>query len=91
MRDHSKVARGSDARKAERPKNEVPVLKVADVVIKQEEVLYFVIPILTKPKPMPRWRRRMARAPGTQTPQSETQTPDPGAKQQEGPSEMDVN
>ena len=42
---------------ARKAKNEVPVLKVADVVIKREEVVYFVIPILTKLNPMPRWRR----------------------------------
>jgi heat shock protein 4 len=82
------------ARQAERPKNEDPVLRVADVVKKREEVVYFVIPILTKPKPKP-VKVDTPNGPGTQTPQSGTQTPDPGAKQQqqqqEGPSEMDVD
>ncbi|KAF8547383.1 heat shock protein 70 [Imleria badia] len=81
------------ARQAERPKNEDPVLRVADIVKKREEVLYFAIPILTKPKPKP---VKVETPNGTQTPQSGTQTPDPGAKQQqqpqqEGPSEMDVD
>ncbi|KAG9316884.1 heat shock protein 70 family [Chiua virens] len=84
------------ARQAERPKNEDAVLKVADVVKKREEVIYFAVPILTKPKPKP----VKADTPnGTQTPQSGTQTPDPGAKQQQQPpqegqqtpSEMDVD
>lgn len=81
------------ARQAERPKNEDAVLKVADIVKKREEVIYFAIPILTKPKPKP---VKVETPNGTQTPQSGTQTPDPGAKQQqqpqqEGPSEMDVD
>ena len=75
------------------------MLKVADIVKRREEVIYFAIPILTKPKPRP----VKAETPnGTQTPQSGTQTPDPGAKQQqqqqqqpqqqqEGPTEMDVD
>lgn len=81
------------ARQAERAKNEDSVLKVADVVKKREEVIYFAVPILTKPKPKP---TKVETPNGTQTPQSGTQTPDPGAKQQqqpqqEGPSEMDVD
>ncbi|KAF8444930.1 HSP70-domain-containing protein [Boletus edulis BED1] len=87
------------ARQAERPKNEDPVLRVADIVKKREELLYFAIPILTKPKPKP----IKAETPnGTQTPQSGTQTPDPAKQQQhqqrqqqqsqqEVPSEMDVD
>lgn len=80
------------ARQAERPKHEDPLLKVADIAKKREEVIYFAIPILTKPKPKP---TKVETPNGTQTPQSGTQTPDPGAKQQqqqqEGPSEMDVD
>ncbi|KAG8214149.1 heat shock protein 70 family [Butyriboletus roseoflavus] len=84
------------ARQAERPKHEDAVLKVGDIIKKREEVVYFAIPILTRPKPKP----IKAETPnGTQTPQSGTQTPDPGAKQQqqqaqqqqEGPTEMDVD
>ena len=82
------------ARQAERAKNEDPVLRVADIVKKREEVVYFAVPILTKPKPKP---TKVETPNGTQTPQSGTQTPDPGAKQQQqqqqqqGPSEMDVD
>ncbi|KAL4078244.1 heat shock protein 70 family [Scleroderma yunnanense] len=92
------------ARQAERPKNEDPVLKSAEIVKKREELIYFAIPILTKPKPKP---VKMESTPtgtpnGGQTPQSGTQTPDPGARQQpqgeappradeETPPEMDVD
>ncbi|KAF9227096.1 heat shock protein 70 [Gyrodon lividus] len=83
------------ARQAERPKNEDAVLRSADLQKKREEVIYFAIPILTKPKPKP---VKVDTPNGTQTPQSGTQTPDPGAKQEKqqqeappAPSEMDVD
>ncbi|KAI9571624.1 HSP70-domain-containing protein [Boletus coccyginus] len=82
------------AKQAERPKNEDPVLRVEDIVKKREEVIYFAVPILTKPKPKP-LKVETPNGPGTQTPKSRTETPDPGAKQQQqqqqGPSEMDID
>ncbi|KAF9231839.1 Hsp70 protein-domain-containing protein [Melanogaster broomeanus] len=87
------------ARQAERPKNQDGVLKPADILKKKDGIIYFAIPILTKPKP------KVVPPNGTQTPQSGTQTPDPGAKQEKtqqdapskaeedvpGPPEMDVD
>ncbi|KAF9234310.1 hypothetical protein BU15DRAFT_79198 [Melanogaster broomeanus] len=61
---------------AERPKNQDGVLKPADILKKKDEIIYFAIPILTKPKP------KAVPPNGTQTPQSGTQTPDRGAKQE---------
>ncbi|KAG2154424.1 heat shock protein 70 family [Suillus bovinus] len=90
-----------NARQAERPKNVDPVLTSAEIAKKREDVIYFAIPILTKPKPKP---VKVEGTPGTQTPQSGTQTPDAGAQgppkgEQEppkgeevpGPPEMDVD
>lgn len=92
------------ARQAERPKNEDPILKTADILKKREELIYFSIPILTKPKPKPvKVEPTPTGTPnGGQTPQRGAQTPDPGAQQQpqgeappkadEGaPLEMDVD
>ncbi|KAF9241764.1 Hsp70 protein-domain-containing protein [Melanogaster broomeanus] len=87
------------ARQAERPKNQDGVLRPVDILKKKDEIIYFAIPILTKPKP------KAIPPNGTQTPQSGTQTPDPGAKQEKtqqeappkaeedvpGPPEMDVD
>ncbi|KAF9234280.1 Hsp70 protein-domain-containing protein [Melanogaster broomeanus] len=64
------------ARQAERPKNQDGVLKPVDILKKKDAIIYFAIPILTKPKP------KSVPPNGTQTPQSGTQTPDPGAKQE---------
>ncbi|KAH7916594.1 heat shock protein 70 family [Hygrophoropsis aurantiaca] len=85
------------ARQAERPKNVDPVLTSADITKKRDEIIYFAVPILTKPKPKP---VKVDPTPtgtpnGTQTPQSGTQTPDPGARKAEeeipAPPEMDVD
>lgn len=91
------------ARQAERPKSDDPVLKTADILKRREELIYFAVPILTKPKPKP---VKVEPTPsGSQTPQTGTQTPDPGAQQQQpqgeeppkageegrGPPEMDVD
>lgn len=84
-----------NARQAERPKNVDPVLTSVEIGKKREEVIYFAIPILTKPKPKP---VKAEATPGTQTPQSGTQTPDTGAQgppkgeeEVPGPPEMDVD
>lgn len=77
-------------RQSERPKNVDPVLTSAEIEKKRDEVIYFAIPILTKPKPKP------VVTPGTQTPKPETPTPaetetPPAAEADKGPSEMDVD
>lgn len=91
-----------NARQAEKPKNVDPVLTCAEIGKKREEVIYFAIPILTKPKPKP---VKPEGTSGTQTPQSGTQTPDGGAQGPQkgeqgpqkgeeevpGPPEMDVD
>ncbi|TDL25944.1 heat shock protein 70 [Rickenella mellea] len=82
-------------RQTERPKNVEAVLTVAEIVKKKDEVIYFAIPILTKPKPKP----KLEPTNGTETPKSRTDTPDPatssGGEQPAGeksvPSEMDVD
>ncbi|KAH7928945.1 heat shock protein 70 [Leucogyrophana mollusca] len=88
------------ARQAERPKNSDPVLTSADILKKKDEIIYFAIPILTKPKPKPvKADPTPSGTPnnGTQTPQSGTQTPDPGAQapkaeeEASGPPEMDID
>ncbi|KAF8644816.1 hypothetical protein AX16_008273 [Volvariella volvacea WC 439] len=78
------------ARQVERPKNVDPVLTSAEIGKKRDEVIYFSIPILTKPKPKPSV---------TPTPNSGTPPPQQGQQQQtppqkeedKGPSEMDVD
>ena len=40
-------------RQSERPKNVDPVLTSAEIGKKRDEVIYFAIPILTRPKPKP--------------------------------------
>ncbi|EGO00373.1 hypothetical protein SERLA73DRAFT_89344 [Serpula lacrymans var. lacrymans S7.3] len=85
------------ARQAERPKNSDPVLTTAEIGKKRDELIYFAVPILTKPKPKPvKVEPTPTGTPnGTQSPQSGTQTPDPaaGAKAEEAPAppEMDVD
>ncbi|KAF7324818.1 Heat shock protein [Mycena kentingensis (nom. inval.)] len=64
-------------RQAESPKNVDPVLKGADIEKKRDEVIYFATPILTRPKPKP--PVVPGGTPGTQTPKSGTETPDPAA------------
>ncbi|KJA18353.1 hypothetical protein HYPSUDRAFT_45369 [Hypholoma sublateritium FD-334 SS-4] len=78
-----------NVRQNERPKNVDPVLTSAEIEKKRDEVIYFAIPILTKPKPKP------VVTPGTQTPKTETPAPEaevpPPAAEDKGPSEMDVD
>ncbi|EIW83554.1 HSP70-domain-containing protein [Coniophora puteana RWD-64-598 SS2] len=74
------------ARQSERPKNVDPVLTSADIVKKKDEIIYFAIPILTKPKPKPvvTPSANTPSGPGTQTPQGDaqsgTRTPQGGAQ-----------
>ncbi|KAF9478363.1 heat shock protein 70 [Pholiota conissans] len=77
-----------DVRQSERPKNIDPILTSAEIEKKRDEVIYFAIPILTKPKPKP------VVTPGTQTPKPDTPpAPEPAASEgaDKGPSEMDVD
>ncbi|KAH8813517.1 heat shock protein 70 family [Flagelloscypha sp. PMI_526] len=77
-------------KQSERPKKTEPVLKVEEIGKKRDEVIYFATPILSKPKPKP---PVIPGGSGTQTPQSGTSTPQPPppAKEDAGPSEMDVD
>ena len=85
-------------RQSERPKDVDPVLTSAEIEKKRDELIYYAIPILTKPKPKPTVIPS-APASGTQTPKSDTsknETPGeaPPAATKEGdsgPSEMDID
>ncbi|KAJ7083730.1 heat shock protein 70 family [Mycena belliarum] len=83
-------------RQAESPKNVEPVLKSAEIGKKRDEVIYFATPILTRPKPKP--PVIPGGTPGTQTPKSGKDAPDPAADgnakadtEAPGPSEMDID
>ncbi|KAL5523722.1 hypothetical protein ACEPAG_7895 [Sanghuangporus baumii] len=82
------------ARQAERPKNTDPVLTVADIAKKKDELIYFAVPILSKPKPKP--KAESAPGSGTQTPKTgdqgqKDQKMEEDKKAEKGPSEMDVD
>ncbi|PPQ81030.1 hypothetical protein CVT24_013291 [Panaeolus cyanescens] len=68
------------ARQAEKPKNVDPVFTSDEVEKKRDEIIYFAVPILTKPKPKP-----------VVTPGSGTQTPKQDEKPQEEKNDMDVD
>ncbi|KAF8149402.1 heat shock protein 70 family [Crassisporium funariophilum] len=82
-----------NVRQGERPKNVDPILTSAEIEKKRDELIYFAVPIMTKPKPKP----VVTSAPGsgTQTPKSEPEggakTPPPPKKDETEPSEMDVD
>lgn len=85
------------ARQAERPKASDPVLTVEGIGKKRDELVYFAVPILTKPKPKPPVIPG-ATPNGTGTPR--TETPDPAAAanakekadgEAQGPQEMDID
>ena len=76
-------------RQSERPKNVDPVLTSAEISKKRDEIIYFAIPILTRPKPK-------VTPSGTEAPKSEEQKPkeekkDEAPKPEGEPSEMDVD
>ncbi|KAF6744939.1 heat shock protein 70 family [Ephemerocybe angulata] len=75
-------------RQSERPKNVDPVLTSAEIAKKRDEIIYFAVPILTKPKP------KAPTTSGTETPKPEAdaQTPPP-AKEEETkePQEMEID
>ena len=83
-----------NVRQSERPKNLDPVLTSAEIEKKRDELIYFAIPILTRPKPKP----VVAPGSGTQTPKEEPaqkeggEAPPPPPKgEDKGPSEMDID
>jgi len=87
-------------RQLERARNVDPVLTIAEITKRRDEVIYFVTPIMSKPKPKP----PVISTPGTgtQTPKSRTDTPDPAAstdggaenakkKEAETPGQLDMD
>ncbi|KAH9829405.1 uncharacterized protein C8Q71DRAFT_888920 [Rhodofomes roseus] len=85
------------ARQSERPKGVDPVLTAADVLKKKDNIIYFAMPILTRPKPnLP---PKTETPSGTETPKSGTETPNAqqppqegeAPKESQGPSEMDFD
>jgi len=86
------------ARQAERPKDVDPVLTSAEIAKKKDEVVYFAVPILTRPKPKP---TKTDVPNGTQTPRTDTPGAEGGAQadgtqpedppKEDGPPEMDVD
>ncbi|KAF5373364.1 hypothetical protein D9757_009742 [Collybiopsis confluens] len=73
----------------EREKWKDPVLTVAEVGKKRDEVIYFATPILSKPKPKPVVVPTPTGS-GTQTPKNEPEK-EKEKKEEKGPSEMDID
>jgi heat shock protein 4 len=69
-------------RQSERPKNVDPVLTSAEILKRRDEIIYFATPILTKPKP---------KTTTTDAPKEEKKAEPEAPKEEEGPSEMDVD
>ncbi|KAK2460197.1 hypothetical protein APHAL10511_007788 [Amanita phalloides] len=84
------------ARQAEKPKNVDPVLTAAEMAKKRDEVVYFAIPIMTRPKPKPPVPPSAAGS-GTGTPKEHPEEEGKDNKYEkqdkgtDGPSEMDVD
>ena len=86
------------AKQSERPKNVDPVFTCAEVLKRRDELTYFAMPIMNRPKPKPKPAETGtpgAGTPGTETPKAQ---PEPGAadpsaqgESGEGPTEMDVD
>lgn len=81
-------------RQSERPKNTDAIISCEEILKKKEELIYFAVPIMTKPKP------KVTSTPngtGTETPKSRTDTPDPAPARAEEkdvppePLEMDID
>jgi heat shock protein 4 len=81
-------------RQSERPKNVDPVLTSAEIEKKRDELIYFAVPILTKPKPKPVATpgsgTQKLKEEGTQKEGSEAPPLLP-KEEDKGPSEMDIN
>lgn len=85
------------AKQAERAKNVNPVVTADDITKKRDELIYFVTPIMTRPKPKPAkvdppptgQQPGSENASGTQTPQEQPQASEDST--QPNPPEMDVD
>lgn len=75
------------ARQAEKPKNVNPVLTCAEILKKKEEITYFALPILNKPKPKP----KVESTSGSETPKGNGKEEKKEDQREEGPSAMDVD
>lgn len=79
-------------RQSERPKNVDPVLTSAEIGKKRDEIIYFAIPILTKPKPKVQTETPKETPKEAPKEGESTQTPPPPPKDEpKEPSEMDVD
>jgi heat shock protein 4 len=83
-------------RQSERPKDVDPVLTSAEIEKKRDELIFYAIPILTKPKLKPVIPGASTPASGTQTPKSDPPKNEAPASEapkegDSGPSEMDVD
>ncbi|KAF5345892.1 hypothetical protein D9758_011451 [Tetrapyrgos nigripes] len=77
------------ARQTERAKNVDPVLTTGEIGKKRDELIYFATPIFSKPKP--KIPQATPTGSGTQTPQQQPEPPKKEAKEDKGPTEMDVD
>ena len=85
-------------RQSERPRDTDPILTSSEIEKKRDELIYYAIPILTKPKPK---APHIPSAPGsgTQTPKTDTpkneapasEAPPTTNQGDSGPSEMDID
>jgi heat shock protein 4 len=75
-------------RQSERPKNVDPVLTTAEVLKRKDEIIYFAVPLLSKPKPKAPTTTTDA-PPPQDAPKTEKKEEAPAGE--EGPTEMDVD
>ena len=87
-------------RQSERSKDVEPVLTSAEIEKRRDELIYYAIPILTKPKPKAPVLPNSTPGSGTQTPKSDVpksetpaseSVPPPAKEGDSGPSEMDID
>jgi heat shock protein 4 len=76
------------ARQSERPKNVDPILTVADIEKKREEIIYFAVPIFSKLKPKPPTTGTETPKTGRETPQTAPQNSGDASKE---PQEMEID
>ncbi|THH12785.1 hypothetical protein EW146_g7370 [Bondarzewia mesenterica] len=80
-----------NVRQAERPKNVDPVLTVAEIAKKREEVIFFATPILTRPKPkLPKVEPEPSKTETPKQPKTEA-PPEAEVPKVEDEPEMDVD
>lgn len=75
----------SIAKQSERPKNVDPVFTCAEVLKKRDEIAYFALPILNRPKPKPKPAESTG-TPGTETPKTQEPAPDANTQKTSGES-----